>query len=134
MGNRRRRFGRTLYGLVLSPDGDTLFLVNYFLMADHPPRILFVLAPATYAYAAFYNYGKPTNAFDVAMMFGSAILCPPQLVFVMCIDCEVIGWNGFIMYAIIGVLNAALYAIIGYVVSNFRKQHNARNPGSDCPS
>jgi hypothetical protein len=31
----------------------------------------------------------------------------------MCIDCEVIGWDGFIMYSIVAVLNAALYALVG---------------------
>ena len=80
-----------------------------------------VIAAAAYAYAAFYNYGKPTNAFDIAMMFVSVILCPPQLIFAMCLDCEVIGWDGFTMYSIIGVLNAALYAIIGKIVSYSRK-------------
>jgi hypothetical protein len=80
-----------------------------------------VMAAAAYAYAAFYNYDKPTNAFDIVMMFVSVILCPPQLLFVLCIDCEVTGWNGFTLYSIVGALNMALYAIIGKIVSYSRK-------------
>jgi hypothetical protein len=70
------------------------------------------IAGAWYAYAAFHDYTKPLNGFDSALILVSAILCPPQLLFAFCIDCEVGGWDGFIMYSIIGVLNAALYAII----------------------
>jgi hypothetical protein len=79
------------------------------------------IAAASYLYAAFYDYSKPTNALDIAVGFVSMILCPPQLIFVMCIDCEVIGWDGFIMYSIIAVLNAALYALVGKVVTYSRK-------------
>jgi hypothetical protein len=79
------------------------------------------MAASCYAYAAFYDYTKPTNGFDIVVGFVSMILCPPQLIFVMCIDCEVIGWGGFTMYSIIGVLNMALYALIGRIVSYFRK-------------
>jgi hypothetical protein len=57
----------------------------------------------------------------VALWMISMILCPPQLLFVLCIDCEVIGMGGFIMYSIIGVLNAALYAILGSVLLGLRR-------------
>jgi len=33
-----------------------------------------VAAGASYAYAAFYNYDKPTNALDIVLMCASAIL------------------------------------------------------------
>jgi hypothetical protein len=82
------------------------------------------LAGASYAYAAFYNYDKPTNGTDFALMTISMILCPPQLLFALCIDCEVIGWGGFALYLIVGALNAALYAAIGGVVVGLRKQSN----------
>jgi hypothetical protein len=36
-------------------------------------------------------------------------------------DCEVIGWGGFIMYSIVGGLNAALYSVIGALVVGLRK-------------
>jgi hypothetical protein len=43
------------------------------------------------------------------------VLCPPQFLFVMCIDCEVVGRGGVILYSIVGALNAALYALIGFI-------------------
>lgn len=80
------------------------------------------IAGACYAYATFYDYSKPTNVFDVALMIVSMVLCPPQLLFAFCIDCEVIGWGGFTMYSIVGVLNAALYTVIGTLVVGLRKR------------
>jgi hypothetical protein len=68
------------------------------------------IAGASYAEAAFFDYSKPMNGFDFAQLTISALLCPPQLLFTFCIDCEVIGWGGFVLYSIIGVLNAVLYA------------------------
>jgi hypothetical protein len=76
------------------------------------------IAAVCYAYAAFFDYAKPMNGFGFAIIVISMILCPPQLLFAACIDCEVFGRGGFIMYSIVGVLNAALYAAIGSVVAH----------------
>jgi hypothetical protein len=81
-----------------------------------------VIAVICYTYAAFYDYTKPMNGLRFAMVCISMILCPPQLLFAACIDCEVFGRNGFIMYSIVGVLNTALYAAIGSVVVRLRKR------------
>ena len=62
------------------------------------------------------------NGFDFALMTVSVILCPTQLIFVMCIDCEVIGWDGFILYSIIGGLNVALYALVGAAFAAMRQK------------
>ena len=83
------------------------------------------IAGACYAHAAFYDYTKPMNGFKSAVETVSLILCPPQLLFTFCIDCEVIGWGGFIMYSIIGVLNAALYSVIGALVVGLRKTQSS---------
>jgi hypothetical protein len=82
------------------------------------------IAAALYVYAVFYDYTKPLNSIDLVLGIASFILCPPTLLFVTCIDCEVIGWGGVIMYSIIGVLNAALYAAVGSVVVGPRKKSN----------
>jgi hypothetical protein len=80
------------------------------------------IAAICYAHAAFYDYTKPMNGLRFALVGLSMILCPPQLLFAACIDCEVIGRGGFIMYSIVGVLNTALYAAIGSVVVCLRKK------------
>jgi hypothetical protein len=61
------------------------------------------------------------NGFGFALAVLSVILCPAQLFFAFCIDCEVIGRGGFIMYSIIGVLNMPIYAVIGALVVSLRK-------------
>jgi hypothetical protein len=89
------------------------------------------IAAACYAYAAFYDYTKPMNGLNSAVATLSMILCPPQLLFTFCIDCEVIGWDGFILYSIIGALNAALYSVVGALVVSLRKTPSA--PGIPPP-
>jgi len=74
------------------------------------------VAALSYGYAAVYDYSKPMNGIDFALLATSMILCPPQLLFAFCIDCEVIGWNGFVMYSVIAVLNVVLYALVGMLV------------------
>jgi hypothetical protein len=76
---------------------------------------------ACYAYTSFYDYAKPMNGLKFALVAISVILCPPQLLFAICIDCDVVGWSGFTVYSIIGVLNALLYAAIGPVLVSTRK-------------
>jgi hypothetical protein len=80
------------------------------------------MAALSYGYAAFHDYTKPMNVFDLALIAVSVILCPTQLIFAFCMDCEVIGRDGFIMYSIIGALNVALYSVIGAVVVGLRKK------------
>jgi hypothetical protein len=75
-----------------------------------------------YAFAASHDYSKPWTGLDSAPTLLSVIVCPPQLIFAFCIDCEVFGWNGFVQYAIIGLLNTALYAAVGALVAGLRKK------------
>ena len=79
------------------------------------------IAGASNVYAAFYDYTKPMSGRDAEVMLVSLILCPPQLIFAFCIDCEVIGWGGLMQYAIIGFLNAVLYAAIGAIFVAIRR-------------
>ena len=79
------------------------------------------IAGACYAYAATYDYTKPMNGLDGTAMLVSLIFCPPQLLFTFCIDCEVIGWDGLIQYAIIGFFNAALYAVVGAIFVGLKR-------------
>jgi hypothetical protein len=84
------------------------------------------IAAVSYAYAAFHDYSKPMNGLHFALLATSVVLCPPQLLFAFCIDCEVIGWGGFIMYSIIAVLNVAIYAAVGMIVVGLGKKPTAK--------
>src|ERR1700746_3002623 len=50
------------------------------------------VAGVCYAFAAFHDYSKPWTGLDSALTLLSVIVCPPQLIFPFCMDCEVIGW------------------------------------------
>jgi hypothetical protein len=85
------------------------------------------MAGLSYADAALRDYSKPMNGLDFAMMAASVIFCPAQLIFAACIDCEVVGRDGFIMYSIIGVLNMAMYALLGMIVSLLKRTRRAKS-------
>jgi putative flippase GtrA len=75
----------------------------------------------SYVIAVTFDSIKPDNVFTMTLALVSIIICPAQLPFAACIDCEVNGWDGVVMFAIIGVLNVAIYMVIGYLVSRSRK-------------
>jgi hypothetical protein len=68
-------------------------------------------ATASYAYAVPVPYIDPLN--DPTLLTVSWILCPPLLFF---------GWDGFIVSAIIEVLNAGLYGLIGLMIVTLKKE------------
>ena len=84
-----------------------------------------IIAAAYYLDATTRNYSKPIGAMGAILWLLSIVLCPPSLLFAWCLDCEVIGWNGIIMYSIIGALNAGLYAAVGAAVTARRKEPEA---------
>jgi hypothetical protein len=84
------------------------------------------LAVAAFSCAnwALQDYTKPTSVTQVVIGLASVVLCPPTLLFAACIDCEPVGWGGVIMFSTIGILNAALYAVIGVGVHFIRHDRN----------
>lgn len=78
-------------------------------------------------YAALVDYSTSSHGLGLTLAIISVILCPPQLLFGFCIDCEVTGVGGLIMYSIIGVLNVALYALVGFVFVKLRKPSSRMN-------
>jgi len=79
-------------------------------------------------YAALVDYTTSTHGFGLIISLASLVVCPPQLLFGFCIDCEVTGWGGLIMYSIIGVLNVVIYSAIGFVVGT--RRNHSRPTGS----
>ena len=90
-------------------------------------------AGASYLYAVFSDSSQPMSLVSFLATSLSIILCPAQLFFVMCIDCEVNGWDGFTMYSIIGLLNTVLYAAVEYLVLAARKKTESTD-GEKPPS
>jgi hypothetical protein len=91
-------------------------------------------AGVSYLYAAFSDSSQPMSLVNLLATSLSVILCPTQLFFLMCIDCEVSGWDGFTTYSIIGLLNTLLYAAVGYMVLAARKKADSPTDGEKPPS
>ena len=83
-----------------------------------------LIAGAVYLNSVFYDYSKPMSVTQSVLNIATSILCPPTLLFVMCIDCEVDGRGGLIMFSIIGLLNATLYGFVGSLVVARKKKSN----------
>jgi hypothetical protein len=81
-----------------------------------------VVAGICYAFAALHDYSRPMTSFESTLILLSIVVCPPQLIFAFCMDCEVIGWGGLFQYAVVGFLNTALYAAVGALVASLRKK------------
>ena len=90
-----------------------------------------VITAISYAYTASYDYTKPMNGLRFATTVVSLILCPPQLLFVACIDCEVIGRGGLIMYSIIGTLTAFIRTLASARVGDWQEPGTISVEGHD---
>jgi len=82
----------------------------------------FVIAGVCYMEDILRDYTQPMTWLRMAGFLLSLLLCPPQLPFIFCIDCEVVGWSGLVMYTFIGGLNAGLYALIGVLLTSRRPE------------
>lgn len=81
-----------------------------------------LVALILYFRALRFDYTKPLSPMDRALGLASFIFCPPTLLLILCIDCEITGWDGLIIFTIIGFLNAALYAAIGAAFVSLRNR------------
>jgi hypothetical protein len=89
-----------------------------------PWQIILLSAALGLAIAAVVNANswaasdsfESANPAEMAVLLASPVVCPPSLLFAMCIDCDASGWDGFYMFSIIGGLNTALYAAFGAVI------------------
>jgi len=82
----------------------------------------FLIGMGLYVYSSLFNYSKPLTDLDMFVGIVTFMLCPPTLLFVLCIDCEVGGVDGAITFLLISLMNAALYSAIGFAVLKLRKQ------------
>ena|ERR1700739_5015119 len=83
-----------------------------------------VMTAIVYACESLVDFSAPPGRFDIPLAVLALVLCPPQLLFAWCIDCEVTGWGGLIVFSIVGSLNAGLYAIYGLILVALRKRRD----------
>lgn len=77
----------------------------------------FAITACFYALGTYHDYTKPSGPLDAVLGLANIVLCPPVLLFYWCIDCEYGTPPGVIVFlAMTGILNAALYAAIAFVI------------------
>ncbi|HEX3323131.1 MAG TPA: hypothetical protein VHR84_20680 [Terriglobales bacterium] len=81
----------------------------------------FLIGMALYVYVSLFDYSKPRTALDEVIVPVSFVLCPPLLLLILCIDCDVEGLSGTFLFLLIGLMNAGLYSIIGFSILRIRK-------------
>jgi hypothetical protein len=77
----------------------------------------FAIAAVIWAYAELTDSSPPHV--NVPLWAGFALLCPAALLSVPLIDVEPGTTDFLITWLIIGVVNSALYAVVGLVVGRF---------------
>ena len=77
-------------------------------------------AVATYALAALSHYPRPTSL-EIALSWLSLIICPSQLLLLVCPDCDTTGWSLVITYSVLAPLNAGLYVLMADGIMRLRK-------------
>jgi hypothetical protein len=78
-----------------------------------------------------WAYSFSSRTFSLPLWTAFVVLCPPSLLSIPLIDVEP-GSAGFTtMWAIIGLLNAALYAIIGNIFCSWWLNRSSRPPTDD---
>ena len=84
----------------------------------------FLMGAALYVYSSLYDYAKPITTAEAFVGLLALIFCPPTLLFVLCIDCEIGGVSGIVTFLLIALTNAALYSMIGVLISRVRGAGN----------
>ena len=82
-------------------------------------------AVAAYALEALSHYPRPTSL-EIALSWLSLIICPSQLVLLVCPDCDITGWSLVITYSVLAVFNAGLYVLIADGIVTLRKSRPAQ--------
>jgi drug/metabolite transporter (DMT)-like permease len=70
----------------------------------------------SWAYNAYSDYSRPMDAKRFALVSTLVVLCPPSLLSIPFWETEPDTPPGIIIWLVIGVMNAALYAGIGTLV------------------
>jgi hypothetical protein len=87
----------------------------------------FAITACFYVLYTCHDYTIPLGPLGLVLYAANVILCPPILLFMWCIDCEYGTPAGLeVNLIIVGLLNAALYAMVGIAVARRRKRKMSR--------
>lgn len=87
----------------------------------------FAIAASFYVFYTYHDYAKSPGPLDLVLYAANVILCPPILLFMWCIDCEYGTPAGLeVNLIMVGLLNAALYAMVGAAVARRRNRKMSR--------
>jgi hypothetical protein len=83
----------------------------------------FAITACFYVFNTYHDYPNAPGPLDFVLFAANVILCPPILLFIWCIDCEYGTPAGIeVNLIIVGLLNAALYAMVGTALARRRKR------------
>jgi hypothetical protein len=83
----------------------------------------FAITSCFYVFNTYHNYPNTAGPLGLMLDVANVILCPPILLFMWCIDCEYGTPAGIeVNLIIVGLLNAALYAMVGTALARRRKR------------
>ena len=83
----------------------------------------FAITAYFYMLWTYHDYAKAFGLLDFVLYAANVILCPPILLFSWCIDCEYGTPAGIeVNLIMVGLLNAALYAVVGTALARRRKR------------
>jgi hypothetical protein len=83
----------------------------------------FAITACFYVFYSYHDYAKSPGPLDLVLYAANVILCPPILLFMWCIDCEYGTPAGIeVNLIMVGLLNAALYAMVGTALARRRKR------------
>jgi len=81
----------------------------------------FAVAAAIVVHSVFTDSSPPPPP-NIPLLVAMIILCPPSLLGIACIDCE-IGTGGFyFVWFFVGVFNFVLYGVVGAAYLRFRRR------------
>jgi hypothetical protein len=66
------------------------------------------------------------NPVEIGLSVPAVVLCPPSLLTAALIDIEDDTWGGFVLWLIIGLMNAGLYALISLIFADPGKRRSMR--------
>ena len=88
------------------------------------------IAAAIYSAMSFIPYSEIPSRTEILLGGVSLVLCSPSLLTIPLFDTGAYTAPGAILWLLIGLMNSALYAMIGVLIGRFRRK-SAGGPGAE---